>query len=92
MVTHHVDQLAVKPVDRLKRAPQSLTECSAIVSNTACKSVGALLMTPRTSLVAVCCSVAEASSRSRDSSCWVTRLQLFFELAQVNNTRTLFLL
>src|SRR4030095_6469858 len=48
-----------------------------IVSNTACKSVGALLIIPRTSLVALCCSVAESSSRSRDSSCSVTRCNSF---------------
>ena len=35
--------------------------------------VGELEMTRRISLVAVCCSVAWASSRSHDSSCSVTR-------------------
>src|SRR5262245_14346525 len=48
----------------LKRAPHNFTECFAIVSNTGCKSVGELLITPRMSLVAVCCSNAWRSSRA----------------------------
>jgi len=46
-----------------RSAPHSLTELSATVSNTACKSNVVRLMTLSTSPVAVCCSRASFSSR-----------------------------
>ena len=49
-------------------ASQSLTLLDTIVSKTGWTSVGELLMTPRISLVAVCCSSASVRSLLRASS------------------------
>src|SRR5262249_1834573 len=58
-------------------ASHSRVVLTRTVSKTGCRLVGEPLMTRRISLVAVCCSVASARSRSHDSSLSVTRFSSF---------------
>jgi hypothetical protein len=53
---------------RLYRASHNRVALRAMVSKTGCTSVGELEMTPRISLVAVCCSSVSVRSRLRASS------------------------
>src|SRR4029079_5237341 len=50
-------------------APHTRAAVSATLSSTRCRSVGELAITRNSSLVAVCCSRASASSRVRALTC-----------------------
>ena len=60
-----VDELAVEPVHGAELPSHRRSALSAMVSNTGCTSVGDRLITPRISLVAVCCSRDSVSASLR---------------------------